>query len=229
MQFSYRLLKKIRKILDRIPSSLYQTDFLRMQERTMFKRIELALSIIIVFLLLFRFVFGTALNALLLPALVLQAIHYMWFGFFLFSRVSLRDLATPKSRSQVSVFMVISSIIMGILYSISIIAIVYGIFFYTGMNYILIVSVLFLFSATAITIFYHWLNEADRPLLSQYYKRSAILGIFCFMLWVTPVDLRLEVLFRKHPDFIEAYRYYRENPQSEEAKNRMSEARSYFR
>jgi len=217
------------KILEKLPSSLIKTDFLRMKERTVFKRIEIVGTIAIVVLILFRFLIGTSLNGALLVALVFQTIYYMWFGFFLFSRVSLRDLATPKSRNQVSPFMVISSIIMGLIYSVATIAMVYGLFFYQGMNVVLSGAVLLIILSSGITLLYHWLNVADRPLLKQYYKRSFILGAFCLALWLTPVDTRLEILFKDYPEFVEAYKNLRDNPDNEEAKQRLREARSYFR
>jgi len=217
------------KILEKLPSSLIKTDFLRMKERTVFKRIEIVGTIAIVLLILFRFLFGTSLNGVLLVVLVFQTIYYMWFGFFLFSRVSLRDLATPKSRNQVSPFMVISSIIMGLVYSVATIAMVYGLFFYQGMNVVLSGAVLLIILSSGITLLYHWLNVADRPLLKQYYKRSFILGAFCLALWLTPVDTRLEILFKDYPEFVEAYKNLRDNPDNEEAQQRLREARSYFR
>jgi len=217
------------KILEKLPSSLIKTDFLRMKERTVFKRIGIVGTIAIVLLILFRFLFGTSLNGVLLVVLVFQTIYYMWFGFFLFSRVSLRDLATPKSRNQVSPFMVISSIIMGLVYSVATIAMVYGLFFYQGMNVVLSGAVLLIILSSGITLLYHWLNVADRPLLKQYYKRSFILGAFCLALWLTPVDTRLEILFKDYPEFVEAYKNLRDNPDNEEAQQRLREARSYFR
>jgi len=233
VKYVWELLEKgksmILKILEKIPATLYSKDYLRMKERTTFKRIELIVALLVFVLLVFRFIFGTALNGLLLITLVFLAIYYMWFGFFLFSRVALRDLATPKSRSQVSAFMVISSMLMGIIYSIASIAIVYGVFFYGGMNFMLSVAFFLIVVATGLTLFYHWLNQADRPLLFQYYKRSAILGLFCLSLLITPVDTRLQVLFHNHPEFIEAFKEVRSQPDSDEAKNKLREARSYFR
>jgi hypothetical protein len=71
-------------------------------KKNIFNKTERIGGLIVVALLLFRFLFGTALNGLLITSLVLMAIYYMWFGFFIFTRASISDLATPKSRSKFS-------------------------------------------------------------------------------------------------------------------------------
>jgi len=187
------------------------------------------MALITIGLLAFRFAFGTALNGLLITALVFLAIYYMWFGFFIFNRASLRDLATPKSRSKFTPFMVASGILMGLIYSFCTISIIYGIYFYQAMNFMLAAGFFFVLFATSFTLVYHRLNPQDAPYLRQFYRRSAILGLFCLFMWITPVDTRLQLLFRKHPDFIEAYKNYRINPDDPQAEERLKTARSLFR
>jgi len=187
------------------------------------------MGLITIGLVMFRFAFGTALNGLLITAMVLLAIFYMWFGFFIFNRASLQDLATPKSRSKFTPFMVASGILMGLIYSFCTIAIMYGIYFYQGMNFMLATGFFFVVFATSFTLVYHRLNRQDAPYLRQFYRRSAILGLFCLFMWITPVDTRLQLLFRKHPDFIEAYKNYRANPNDSHAEESLKTARSLFR
>lgn len=198
-------------------------------KKNLFKKIEQIGGFFVVALLLFRFLFGTGLNGLLITALVLMAIYYMWFGFFIFTRASMLDLATPKSRSKFSAFMIASSILMGLVYSFCTISIVYGVFFYQGMNFMLGFSFLLVFFASSFTLVYHRLNREEGGYLRQFYRRSALLGLFCLAMWVTPVDTRLEVLFRKHPDFIEAYKNFRANPGDEQAEEHLKTVRSHFR
>ncbi len=197
--------------------------------KTTFKKIEYYGGLITLALLVFRFVFGTALNGLLITALVLMAIYYMWFGFFIFNRASLRDLATPKSRSKFTPFMIASGILMSLIYSFCTIAIIYGIYFYQAMNFMLATGFFFVLFATSFTLVYHRLNKEDAAYLRQFYRRSAILGLFCLFMWLTPVDTRLQILFRKHPDFIEAYKDYHANPGDTQAEERLKAARSLFR
>jgi hypothetical protein len=198
-------------------------------KKNIFNKTERIGGLIVVALLLFRFLFGTGLNGLLITSLVLMAIYYMWFGFLIFTRASISDLATPKSRSKFSPFMIASSILMGLVYSFCTIAIVYGVFFYQGMNFMLGFSFLLVFFASSFTLFYHRLNLEEGEYLRQFYRRSALLGLFCLAMWITPVDARLEILFRKHPDFIEAYKNYRANPDDPQAEEQFKNVRSRFR
>jgi hypothetical protein len=198
-------------------------------KNTVFKKIELYGSLVTLALLLFRLIFGTGLNGLLITALVVMAIFYMGFGFFIFTGRTLRDLATPQSRSSFKPFRIASSILMGLVYSFCTIAILHGVFFYDSMNFMLAFAFFLTFLATSFTLVYHKLNPEDGPYLKQFYRRSAFLGLFCLIMWLTPVNTRLEVLFRKHPDFIEAYKDFRENPEDNQAEEALRRARSFFR
>ena len=197
--------------------------------KTIFKKIELFLGLMTLALLLYRLLFGTGLNGMLITALVIMAIYYMWFGFFLFTGRSLRDLATPQSRKTFKPFRIASSILMGLVYSFCTIAILHGVFFYDSMNFMLAFAFFLTFLSASFTLVYHKLNPEDGPYLSQFYRRSAILGLFCLLMWLTPVNTRLEVLFRKHPDFIEAYKQFKENPNDPLAEEALRQARSVFR
>jgi len=197
--------------------------------KTIFGKIEYYGALISIGLLLYRFLFGTALNGLLITALVLIAIYYMWFGFFIFTKASLRDLATPKSRRKFSPFVIVSSIIMGLIYSFCTIAIIYGVYFYKAMNFLLAASFFLVFIASGFTLFYHWLNKDEGCFLRPFYRRSAILGLFCLFMWITPIDTRLHMLFRQHPDFIEAYKNHLANPNDEQAEERLKTAKGQFR
>ncbi|MEE4176292.1 MAG: hypothetical protein V2I46_02160 [Bacteroides sp.] len=199
------------------------------QNNTLFKKIEFYGALVTLALLIYRVVFGTGLNGLLITALVVMAIYYMWFGFFIFSGRSLRDLATPQSRKRISPFRIASSILMGLVYSFCTIAILYAVFFYEAMNFMLAFAFFLSLLATGFTLVYHKLNPEDGPYLRQFYQRSAILGLLCLAMWITPVNTRLKVLFRQHPDYIEAYQNYRANPDDEQAEEALRKARSFFR
>lgn len=199
------------------------------QTNTIFRKIELYGALITLALLFYRLIFGTGLNGMLITALVVMAIYYMWFGFFIFSGRSLRDLATPQSRRTLKTFRIASSILMGLVYSFCTIAILYAVFFYDAMNFMLAFAFFLTFLATSFTLVYHKLNPEDGPYLRQFYRRSAILGLLCLALWLSPVNTRLQVLFRKHPDFIEAYQKYKNNPGDPQAEEALRRARSFFR
>ena len=197
--------------------------------KTIYDKIEYYGALITMGLLLYRFMFGTALNGLLITSLVLMAIYYMWFGFFLFTKASLRDMVTTQTRRQFSPFVIVSSIIMGLIYSFCTIAIIYGVYFYKAMNFMLASGFFLVLIASGFTLVYHWLNKNDGHYLLPFYRRSAILGLFCLFMWLTPIDTRLHILFRQHPDFIEAYKNYQANLNNEQAEEQLKTARGQFR
>lgn len=199
------------------------------KSKNLYRKFEYYAALFTIALLLFRFLFGTALNGLLITALVLMAIFYMWFGFFIFTGASVRELATPKSRSKFTPFMLASSIVMGLIYSLCTIAIIYGVYFYQGMNFMLGLAFILVFFATAVIIFYRWFSHDHTSYLKQYFRRSAVLGLFCLFMWLTPVNTRLHILFRHHPDFIEAYKNHRANPDDPLAEEQLKNVRSHFR
>ena len=197
--------------------------------KTLYGKIEYYGALITMGLLLYRFTFGTALNGLLITSLVLMAIYYMWFGFFIFTKASLFDLARPQTRRQFSPFVIVSSIIMGLVYSFCTIAIIYGVYFYKAMNFMLATGFFLVLIASGFTLVYHWLNKNDAHYIRPFYRRSAILGLFCLFMWITPIDTRLHMLFRQHPDFIEAYKNHLANPNDEQAEERLKTAKGQFR
>ncbi len=196
---------------------------------TIFNRIE-TYGIIIVFILMaLRGIFGPGLNSLMLYFTTLLAIFYLWLGFFIFTRTMPLDLLDPRRRAQFNPFIISSSIVMGVVYSYTFIAILFGFLFYSGMMFMLGSSFILVLVTTALLYFYDKQKPVPSWYMRQLYKRSILFGAISFILWVTPVDTRLEILFRDHPEFIEAYQHYRENPEDERAIERLREERSRFR
>lgn len=186
-------------------------------------------ALIVLCLLGFRFFFGVGLDFFLLTAITILAVFYLWFGFFLFNKAVPLDLLDRHKRDGFTTFRTVSSILMGMVYSVCLIAILYAVFFYTRMQFMLGFSVFLLGVSITLTLVYHWFNRSDSAFLGQYYRRTAILGVFIIGLAFTPVDTRLKLLYADSPGFIEAYREYRENPDSEEALERLRSERSKFR
>jgi hypothetical protein len=192
-------------------------------------KFEIYGAILVLCLLGYRFVFGVDLDFFLLTAITLLAVFYLWFGFFLFNKATPLDLLDRHKRAGFTPFRTASSILMGLVYSICLIAILYAVFFYPRMQFMLGFSIFLLGVSTTSMAVYHWLNRHDSAFLGQYYRRTAILGAFILGAMFTPVDTRLEWLYADFPGFIEAYREFQENPDSEQALVRLRSERSKFR
>ncbi|MBS4012636.1 MAG: hypothetical protein KGZ97_02590 [Bacteroidetes bacterium] len=183
----------------------------------------------IVFLLfLLRVFIGTDFNVVLRLGLLFLSLFYLWFGFFLFNRIGFLDLLNKEARSKLNAFTITVGIIMGIVYSFCILSIIYVIYFYALMQFLIVTAAISIIATTLLIGVYNTLNMPLQKFYNQFYKRSLIIGSVIIALWHTPIDKRLDILFKKHPDFIDAYKEHRENP-SEQNLEKLKEARSLFK
>jgi len=90
-------------------------------------------------------------------------------------------------------------------------------------------SFFIIFLSLTFSVIYDKYYKVDKQYLFQFYIRSAIYGIICLFLLLTPVERRAEILFRDHPEFVEAYKNYRENPEDPEAEEELRKQRNRFR
>lgn len=193
------------------------------------KKIELFAIIITAIFVGLRLIFGAFFNASLMVMLVLFSIYYLWFGFFLFNNVTHEQLLSRQERSRFNLFNISSSIIMGVVYSFTVISVMFALFFYSRMDMMLGIAFFLVFLSLVFSFFYDKYYKVDKKYLTQFYIRSAAYGVICLFLLVTPVEKRLEVIFHNHPEFIEAYKNYLENPDDVEAENELRRQRNRFR
>ncbi len=186
-------------------------------------------ALIVGFLILFRIVFGTDLDFFLLNSLTILAVFYLWFGFFIFTRAIPSDILDRQKRAAFTPFRIASSILMGVVYSVCLISVLYSLFFYPRMQFMLGFSLFLLATSGSLIGVYVWLNRQEWGFIKQFFLRSVILGSVVLIMFSVPLEKRLQILFRKHPTFIEAYLEYREDPGSETALERLREERSRFR
>ncbi len=186
-----------------------------------------AITVIIVWLL--RIFLGPELNFVLLVATTLLSVYYLWFGFFIFNKIQPPDLLRKKVREHITPFRLVASILMGLVISYALIGVLFGFFFYTGMQFMLASSVLLLGLLAGATITWHFIRKTSTGLGLRFYLRAGVLMLFLLLLWAPPLEKRLKVLYRQNPGFIEAYLDYRANPHDQEALEKLREERSHFR
>lgn len=199
------------------------------KESTRVNKIERAGGIVISLLLIYRILIDTHLDFFILSSFSLLAVYYLWFGFFIFTNARPSDLTDRGKRSAFTPFKISVSILMGAVYSICLIAILYAIFFYQQMQLMLVLSLLCILAGTGFAVIYARLKQNNWLFVKQFIIRSSVLGSFILLLVILPVETKLNILYRKHPHFIEAYKEYRQNPESDEALERLRSERSRFR
>lgn len=193
------------------------------------RKFEKISSLVVFVLLLYRIFIGSEFNVVLRVGLIILSIFYLWFGFFLFNKINFTDLLKREVRNRLNALKTTAGIVMGVVYSFCILAIVYCIYFYAAMNFVLVTAIIALISSTFLIGLYNTLNMPMQSFYNQFYRRSLIIGVLLFAFWLTPLDAKLDILYKDHPEFIKAYKEYKENPDDPIAKEKLKEARSLFK
>ncbi len=199
------------------------------QPDTLINKFEKASLVTVLVIMAIRVWLGPESNFILLVATTILSTYYLWFGFFIFNRLKPQDLLNKTVVRSLKPFQAYVSIIMGIIVSYALIAILVGFFFYPVMHSILLTALLALIAFTVFLVVYQLIKKQKPDYFYRFYYRAAIFSFLLALLWLPPLENRLEILFRHHPEFIEAYLDYRENPDDDEARDKLREERSRFR
>jgi len=193
------------------------------------RRIEITGLVLIAVLILVRLFADMQLHVILRILLVLISIFYMWFGFFLFTKMTVKDLSCPKKRKNLSPLKISGSIGAGFIYSLSFIAIINTLDFYRGMHFLSGLAFFLNLAVLGVVLFIFYRKKEKDPFFKQFLKRSSAMALLFLVILLTPVEKRLGLLYKDHPGFIEAYTAYMEDPDNPEKLNHLREERSAFR
>lgn len=172
---------------------------------------------------------GPETNFMLLVSTTILSTYYLWFGFFIFNKLKPQDLLNKAVVNLLNPFQIYISIIMGIIVSYALIAILVGFFYYPVMHTVLLTAFVAIITFTIYLAVYQIIKKKKPGYFHRFYYRAAIFSFLIALLWLPPLEKRLDVLFRNYPEFIEAYIDYHENPDNEEAREKLREERSRFR
>jgi len=200
-----------------------------MHQDTIINKFEKAGMVTVIVVWLLRIWLGPVLNYALLLTTTLLSIYYLWFGFFIFNKVRPLDLLYQETRRSLGAFKIGSSILAGFVMSYGLIAILFGFLFFPLMQTVLAIAAIFTVLMTGYVLYAHLHRKKHPVLCKRFYPRLGILIVFLMLLIAPPLELRLNILFREYPEFVEAYLDYRQNPACEESIERLREKRSRFR
>lgn len=199
------------------------------QPDTLIIKFEKASIVTVLAVILIRIWLGPESNFLLLVSTTTLSIYYLWFGFFIFTRHKPIDLLDRSVVQHIKPLHIYLSIIMGIIISYSLIAILFGFFFYPSTPVLLGSAFIILISFTLFLVAFQVIGKKRIALFHRFYYRAVLYTTITALLWLIPLETRLNLFFRNHEDFIEAYLYYSDNPDDEEALERLRTERSRFR
>ncbi len=196
---------------------------------TIINQLEKAGLITVILIWILRAWFGPVFNFTLLVTTTLLAVYYLWFGFFIFNKLQPADLLQHQVRQSITPFQVTTSILMGMITSYALIAIIFGFFFFPGIQMAIISAFVLIVVFTCFMLFHQIIKKKQLFFCKRYYIRIIVIGFFLILLGAPPLEYRLQLLFKDYPEFQQAYLDYRNNPDCEETKNRLREERSQFR
>ncbi len=196
---------------------------------TIFNKFEKAGLVTVLVVILLRVLLGPDANFLLLVTTTILSTYYLWFGFFIFNKITPLSLLNKSVTQSLTSFEVYLSIIMGVVISYALIAILTGFFFYPVMPVILGSALSLLVAFSIFLAIYKVIKKKKINFLESFSIRTLVYGILLILLTVPPLETRLHILFKDYPEFVEAYLDCRENPDDEKKQERLKEERSRFR
>lgn len=196
---------------------------------TIINKFEKAGVVTVIVVMLLRIWLGPMTNTSLLVFTTLLSIYYLWFSFFIFNKLAPLQMLNRDIVLSLYPFQIYITILMGIVLSFTLIAVLAGFMFFPLMHKIMLWAFVALTGFTIYLAIYQIIKKKDLPFLKRYYYRAALYISLLGLLLVPPVETRLNILYKDHPEFIEAYLEWRENPEDEEAQKRLRDIRSRFR
>ncbi len=196
---------------------------------TLIDKLEKAGLVTVIIIWLLRVWLGPVLNFALLVTTTLLAVYYLWFGFFIFNGIQPLDLLQRHVRQMFNPFRITTSILMGFIMSYLLIAILFGFYFFPGSPAVMASAFGMLMAFMLALLFFYFIKRREVPHGRKFYIRTGLLLVGLLMLWLPPVEDRLNLLYREYPEFVEAYMEHMESPECPDAEERLREERSRFR
>ncbi len=199
------------------------------QSDTLINKFEKAGIVTVLVVIGIRIWHGPETNFLLLVTTTILSIYYLWLGFFIFTGHKLFDLLDKSVVRHIKPLHIYIGIIMGILTSYALIAVLFGFFFYPSTHFLLGSAFVILTAFMLFLIVFQIVKRKWMTFFHRFYYRAVLFATILALLWLTPLETRLNMFFKEHDDFIEAYLNYTDNPDDEEALQRLRDERSRFR
>jgi hypothetical protein len=152
------------------------------------------------------------------PGMILACL-YFYLGFALFNNVSLKGLFKKTTYKELSTKRILGSVGIGTGLSIAIIGIMFKIQHWPSASLFLGTGLVISFIGLIIVTI-KFIKTKDKFYL-KLISRIAIIGVFGFFLFIIPDIFLVKIKFRNHPEYINAYEKYIQNPQDPELKEKL--------
>lgn len=175
----------------------------------MLKKIELYLTAISIAAFVLNLFLVPGSSILLVLSLSTLSMLYLYFSFALLNNVGLRAVFQQKALKGVNIFKILGAILVGGAISIALIGVLFKLMHWPMANLLILVALPFILISGAVYLFLFKKNK------ETYYKsiliRIWLIGSLIFILFILPKDLILDFKYRNHPEYLEAYKDWRED------------------
>ena len=183
------------------------------------KKLEKILALLIFISLILKFNLIAGGSMLLVCSLTVLSLIYYPLGFAFFNGIRLREIFKKSSYTGISTWRILGAIGAGMAFSALCMGILFKLQFWTGANMNLLAGLVTIPIILVIVLIKYSKSK------SEYYiriiKRIAIIGGIGLILLLTPGRSIRKFEYRNHPDYINAYENYMENPGDKELEEKM--------
>ncbi len=185
------------------------------------KKFEKIILILIVIALIMKFSLIPGGSVLVGISLTILSIIYYLLGFAFFNGIRLRHVFKKQSYKGISALRVIGGIGTGMGLSTIIIGIQFKLLHVAGADMMLKVGL----GTTIVILFIAFIKflKAKDEFYKLIFSRIAIIGGLGLILAVLPALTLTKIQFRNHPEYIEAYKEFLNDPQNEELRKKKDE------
>lgn len=142
------------------------------------------------------------------------SVFYMYFSFALFNGIAFRGIFKKESYVGISRTRIIGAVLVGFALSVSSVGILFKMMAWPGANENLLLGLAAFFIALLVGAF-RYANSPD-PYYRQIFKRIAIYGGLALAVYLLPSETRVEIQYRNHPAYLEAYKKALQDPNNQE-------------
>lgn len=187
------------------------------------KKAEIILGIIAIigFIINIQLLPGGALLTTL--SMSLLNIIYILFGFLLFNNIRLRHIFKKNHYKDVNAMQIIGAVFAGLVLSIIVIALLFHLNYWDGKWILLQIGLIHIGLALLIFIPLYWIKKS--AFSKQILSRLLIYGGLGVIFYLLPNDAILNYKYKDYPEYIEALKDVREDPDNEDYRKRLNEER----
>ncbi len=167
-------------------------------------------------------IIALGLNLLLIPGggvltvltLSILSMIYFYLGFALFNDIRLRKIFKKDSYKEISSLRILGAVGVGLALSMTTIGLMFKFQSWPGADFNLGAGLLGLLIVTIIGLIKYSKNKSD--FYTRIFKRVTILGGLGLILMFTPKTSWVELKYRNHPEYVDAFKKAMADPENKE-------------